>query len=179
MLVPGSSPRGSWRSLYKPPIEKHSADLQWRVVHGAVATNRQVTHIDHRTGSHCVFCQAEETLKHLWLSCPRLAPVFSLLQQWLAGLGLVFDDKLFIFGPRYSAVQRRSVCLVHFLLGQAKMSIWLTRRNKTKGTGSVDVELMFRGLVATRLRIELYIIKRCQTWRSLSLFGELKMFCVE
>ena len=100
------------------------------------------------------FCQAEETLKYLWLSCPRLVPLFSLLQQWLAGLGYVFEDKLFIFGPRYSAAQRRPACLVNFLLGQAKMSIWLTRRNKTKGTGSVNVELMFRGLVATHIKIE-------------------------
>ncbi len=39
VLTPGSSPRGSWRSLYKPPIEKRTAGLQWRVVHGTVATN--------------------------------------------------------------------------------------------------------------------------------------------
>ncbi len=31
--------RGSWRSLYKPPIEKCTADLQWRLVHGIIATN--------------------------------------------------------------------------------------------------------------------------------------------
>ena len=47
----------------------------------------------------------------------------------------------------------RTICLVNFLLGQAKMSIWLNRRNKMKETGSVDLELMFRGLVAARLRI--------------------------
>lgn len=47
----------------------------------------------------------------LFASCPRPTPV------WLAGLGFVFEDKFFIFGPRYSAVQR-SVCLVNVLLGQ-------------------------------------------------------------
>ena len=36
----GSSPKGSWRSLYKLPIEKRTGDLQWRIVHGAIATNR-------------------------------------------------------------------------------------------------------------------------------------------
>lgn len=29
VLARGSSPRGSWRSLYKPPIEKCRVDLQW------------------------------------------------------------------------------------------------------------------------------------------------------
>lgn len=42
----GSSRRGSWRSLCKPPIEKCSADLQWSVV---------VVHIDQRVEPNCVF----------------------------------------------------------------------------------------------------------------------------
>lgn len=43
VLLLGSSPRGSWRFLYKPPTEKRTADLQWRIVHGAVATNTRGT----------------------------------------------------------------------------------------------------------------------------------------
>ncbi|KAJ3599091.1 hypothetical protein NHX12_033054 [Muraenolepis orangiensis] len=39
-LGPDSSPKGSWRCLYKLPVEKRTADLQWRIVHGAIATNR-------------------------------------------------------------------------------------------------------------------------------------------
>ncbi|CAI5657091.1 unnamed protein product [Oreochromis niloticus] len=101
VLAPGSSPRGSWRSLYKPPIEKHSADLQWRIVHGAVATNRYVAHMDPRTGTHCLFCLTEETLQHLWLGC-WLAGLFSLLWQWLAGLGSVLEEGLFILGQSLS-----------------------------------------------------------------------------
>ncbi|KAI2644792.1 Polymeric immunoglobulin receptor [Labeo rohita] len=42
----GSSPKGCWRTLYKPPIEKRSGDLQWRIVHGLIATNRYRAHID-------------------------------------------------------------------------------------------------------------------------------------
>ncbi|KAK0151588.1 Transposon TX1 uncharacterized protein [Merluccius polli] len=130
VLAPNSSPKGSWRSLYKPPIEKHTADLQWRVVHGAVATNRHVAHMDPRVGSRCSFCDCEESLQHLWLQCPRLSGLFSVLQQVLRGLGEVLEDSLFVFGPRYTAAQRRRVSLVNFLIGQAKMSIWLSRRNK-------------------------------------------------
>lgn len=43
---PDISPKGSWRSLYKIPLEKRTADLQWRVVHGAIATNRYRAHLD-------------------------------------------------------------------------------------------------------------------------------------
>ncbi|KAJ3615285.1 hypothetical protein NHX12_018853, partial [Muraenolepis orangiensis] len=38
--ISDSSPKGSWRCLYKLPVEKRTADLQWRIVHGAIATNR-------------------------------------------------------------------------------------------------------------------------------------------
>lgn len=40
------------------------ADLQWRVVHGAVAMHRDGAHRDPRAGEHCFFCQAEETLQN-------------------------------------------------------------------------------------------------------------------
>lgn len=64
------------------------------------------------------------------------------------------DEACFIFGPEYRAAQCKRVSLVNFLIGQATMSIWLTRRNTIKQTGSVDLESMFRGLVAGRVKIE-------------------------
>ncbi|KAK2904012.1 hypothetical protein Q8A73_010669 [Channa argus] len=66
------SPKGSWRCLYKLPIEKRTADLQWRVVHGAIATNRYRARLDPSLGDQCVFCSQTETLEHLFIECPRL-----------------------------------------------------------------------------------------------------------
>lgn len=39
--VSGASPshKGGWRTLYKPSTEKRTGDLQWRIVHGIIATN--------------------------------------------------------------------------------------------------------------------------------------------
>ncbi|KAI4882254.1 hypothetical protein NFI96_004866, partial [Prochilodus magdalenae] len=94
VLAPGSSPRGSWRSLYKPPIEKRTADLQWRIVHGAVATNRHLAHIDPSVSGDCVFCGGEETTEHLFLRCPRLRDMFSLLRTWCGGLGVRLTESI-------------------------------------------------------------------------------------
>ena len=69
------SPGGSWRVLYKPPVEKRMADLQWRIIHGAIATNRYRAHLDPHTGEGCPFCSLTETLDHLVVSCPRLVDV--------------------------------------------------------------------------------------------------------
>lgn len=30
-----------WRALYRPPVEKRTADLQWRIIHRAIATDQQ------------------------------------------------------------------------------------------------------------------------------------------
>ncbi len=62
VLGPGASPKGCWRSLYKPPIEKRSGDLQWRIVHGIIATNRHRAHLDPEVGVGCPFCSEQETV---------------------------------------------------------------------------------------------------------------------
>ncbi|KAK3510233.1 hypothetical protein QTP70_031055, partial [Hemibagrus guttatus] len=46
MLNPDFLMRDRWRTLYKPPVEKRTADLQWRIIHGAVATDGHVVHLD-------------------------------------------------------------------------------------------------------------------------------------
>ncbi|KAJ3586493.1 hypothetical protein NHX12_012891, partial [Muraenolepis orangiensis] len=79
-LGPDSSPKGSWRCLYKLPVEKRTADLQWRIVHGAIATNRYRAHLDPELGEGCILCSEVETLEHLFVQCPRLSALFVLLK---------------------------------------------------------------------------------------------------
>ena len=51
------SPQGAIGSnLYKPPVDKRTGDLQWRMVHGAIATNRYLVHLDPSAGDGCPFC---------------------------------------------------------------------------------------------------------------------------
>ena len=63
---PGPSPKGSWGSLYKPPVEKRVGDLQWRIVHGGIATNRYLAHIDPSNRVGCPFCGQEDLI----VECP-------------------------------------------------------------------------------------------------------------
>ncbi|TDG95854.1 hypothetical protein EPR50_G00244570 [Perca flavescens] len=93
---PEVSPKGSWRSLYKLPVEKRAADLQWRIVHGAIATNRYRAHIDPELGEGCMFCHEVETLAHLFVQCPRLADLLGvlkrtpdLMQSWITRINVV------------------------------------------------------------------------------------------
>ncbi|KAK2897116.1 hypothetical protein Q8A73_013496 [Channa argus] len=148
------SPKGSWRCLYKLPIEKRTADLQWRVVHGAIATNRYRARLDPSLGDQCVFCSQTETLEHLFIKCPRLSAMFDLLRMWFQGFGEVFSFSLFIFGPKYCVKKRAVHILMNWLSGSAKLAIWLTRRNQTQDTGSVQLVPVLKGLLKARLRVE-------------------------
>ncbi|KAI4886392.1 hypothetical protein NFI96_001747 [Prochilodus magdalenae] len=99
VLGSGSSPKGSWRSLYKRPIEKRMGDLQWRLVHGILATNRHVARLDPLVGEGCPFCGVTETVFHLFLQCPRLCLLLRAVQNWgIMFLGS-FEPSLFIYGP--------------------------------------------------------------------------------
>ena len=128
--------------------------LQWRIVHGAIATNRHIAHLDPSQGVGCVFCGQGETLAHLFLQCDRLGGLFRFLTVLCLGLGVGFSYDLFIFGPRYSAREKDCHVLVNFASAVAKLAIWLTRKNKTRGVGSVDPVEVLRGLLAARLRVE-------------------------
>ena len=101
VLGPGASPKGCWRSLYKLPIDKRTADLQWRIIHGAIATNMHLVHLDPTVGEGCPFCAESETLAHLFLQCPRLVGMIDLITSWFSVLGEVFSSQLFIFGLKY------------------------------------------------------------------------------
>jgi len=149
-----ASPKGSWRSLYKPPTEKRTGDLQWRTVHGIIATNRHRAHLDPEVGEGCPFCGEQETIFHLFFNCGRLQRLFAELERWCQTLGMVFTPMVFVYGPRYSRSNKDVHVLINFLFGQVKMAIWLSRKGKLNDTGSTDVLSIVKGLIKTRIKIE-------------------------
>ncbi|KAL7872592.1 hypothetical protein SRHO_G00075750 [Serrasalmus rhombeus] len=44
-----------WRVLYKLPVPKRSGDLQWRIIHGAIATNQHTAHFVQGVDTTCPF----------------------------------------------------------------------------------------------------------------------------
>lgn len=76
LLSPDFLIRDRWRALYKPPIEKRTADLQWRIIYGAIAMDGHVSHLSTAVNGDCRFCGAKEDLEHLFLKCNRLEHFF-------------------------------------------------------------------------------------------------------
>lgn len=140
------SPRGSWRSLYKPPTEKGSAHLHGRVVIHVCWSYKQ-TCDTYRFKITVVFLpsQAKKTLQQLCSNCGS-------------------EDSICTFGPKYSATEHRMVCLINFLIGWAHRSIWVTRRNEMMGI-AIKAELRFKRLVGANLKIEFVNYEMVWHWR--------------
>ncbi len=171
--------RDRWRALYKPPIEKRTADLQWRIIHRAIATNRYVAHLNPAVGGECRFCMVEETVEHLFLRCSRLGSLFRLLNAWFRGFGEEFSNEVFIGGLKYKVVDRGKVCLLNYLIGTAKLAMWKTRKNKELELGSIDAEMMLKCMVKGRIKMEFSYYKLINNVESfLEIWGINEVLCV-
>ncbi|KAA8593148.1 hypothetical protein FQN60_009264 [Etheostoma spectabile] len=51
-----SGVKPAWRVLYKSPLPKRTGDLQWRILHGAIAVNAFVSVLNPLTLNGCPFC---------------------------------------------------------------------------------------------------------------------------
>ncbi|XP_063765417.1 transposon TX1 uncharacterized 149 kDa protein [Eleginops maclovinus] len=136
--------RPEWRALYKPPLTKRLGDLQWRILHGAVAVNAFVSVINPAVSDTCPFCDQRETIFHCFSECDRLLCLFQLLTQMFVLFGEVFSPQVFILGYRYTQRQKVKCQLLNFLLGQAKMAIYLSRRNKVGDSMACNAVLIFK-----------------------------------
>lgn len=156
-LDPGFKPE--WRSLYKPPLTKKQADLQWRILHGIVAVNSFISVINAAVEDRCPFCDQRETVFHCFSECPRLTVLFLLLGNIFSSFKEHFKKQSFICGFKYTRQQRNKCQILNFVLGQAKMAVYVTRRKKVEESLNIDVVPVFIGMVKSRLLVDFSFYK--------------------
>lgn len=143
-----------WRVLYKPPLTKRSGDLQWRILHGAVAVNAFVSVINPDTDDKCVFCGSRETIFHCYLECKRLQTLFNLLDLLCGKCGEKITPDVFIVGAGYNQKQKIKWQLLNFLFGQAKLAIYKTRKNRIENSGGQEITALFKAFIKSRIVVE-------------------------
>ncbi|KAI4899661.1 hypothetical protein NFI96_033222 [Prochilodus magdalenae] len=143
-----------WRVLYKPPLTKKAADLQWRVLHGIVSVNSFISVLNPEVSHECPFCLDRETVFHAFMRCFRLRPLFRVLQNVFTGFSLVFTPQAFIIGTTYVRSQRSKCQLLNFILGQAKLAIYVSRKNKMSQSSDHDATQVFTRLVRARVKVD-------------------------
>jgi len=130
ILQMGEGKKPEWRALYKSPLTKKIGDLQWRILHGAVAVNAFISVLNPGVSHGCPFCLERETVFHAFMQCFRLKSFFIVLQNLFLCFGETFSVGVFICGFKYIRRNRFRCQLLNFLLGQAKMAIYSTRKHK-------------------------------------------------
>uniref|UniRef100_A0AAQ6ILA1 Reverse transcriptase domain-containing protein n=1 Tax=Anabas testudineus TaxID=64144 RepID=A0AAQ6ILA1_ANATE len=144
----------TWRVLYKPPLNKRTGDLQWRILHGAIAVNSFTSRINPEVSCACVHCGLPETVFHCFMDCDRLRELFELLTVLFEGFSETWTTTVFIFGAGYRRADATKWQLLNFLSGQAKLAIYRTR--KAEGQ---EVTSVFRALVRARLWLDFKFYK--------------------
>lgn len=143
-----------WRVFHKSPLPKRCGDLQWRILHGAVAVNAFISVLNPSVSEQCPFCTTKETIFHAFMQCVRLKPLFFLLERLFGGFNENFSMEIFIFGFKYCQKHRFKCQLLNFLLGQSKMAIYVSRRNKIESDSGFNILKVFMTLVKSRILID-------------------------
>ncbi len=140
--------------LYKPPLSKRTGDLQWRILHGAIAVNSFISVLDSKNDPGCSFCFKKENVVHAFMYCFRLKPLFLLVQEMCDKFNESFYPETCIFGFKYAQKKRIVFQLLNFILGQAKLAICMSRKSKLEQGCNDDVVMALRSLLKARIMID-------------------------
>uniref|UniRef100_A0A3B5PV23 Reverse transcriptase domain-containing protein n=1 Tax=Xiphophorus maculatus TaxID=8083 RepID=A0A3B5PV23_XIPMA len=143
-----------WRTLYKPPIKKRTGDLQWRILHGAIATNSFLSVISPGVLNECPFCKMSESVFHVFIDCARLTSFFNLLSTFFSFFHMVFSNAVFINGVHHSKTTSFKSRILNYLISEAKMAIYITRRDRMQAGPQFDAVTLWKVNVKARLRLE-------------------------
>lgn len=148
-----------WKILYKPPLRKRTADLQWRILHGAIASNAFISVINPAVSNQCPFCLLCETAFHVFSECKRLAVLFTLLTNVFNLFSETFSMRSFIYDAGHKKANQKKWQLLNFISGRAKLAIHVTRKNKVENKPGQEAATAFCCSVRCRLRLEFSFYK--------------------
>lgn len=151
--------RPEWRALYKPPLTKKTADIHWRVLHGIIAVNAFVSILNSESSQDCPFCSERETVFHCFTYCFRLKPLFEMLKAIFNCFNEVFSVQTLICGFKYTRSRSGECQLLNFVLGKAKMAIYISRRNHVEQRNDSDVVQVFKVMVKSRIIVDFRFYK--------------------
>lgn len=137
--------------MYKPPLSKRVGDIQWRLLHGALAVNAFISVLNSNVMAECPFCLKRETVFHAYMDCVILERLFNLLHNLFESFNEVFSIDIFIVGFKYVRNKRFICQCLNFIIGQAKLAIYMSRKNKVELGVDQDINALFLATVRSRI----------------------------
>ena len=152
-----------WRNLHHHFVDCITKSVNYRLIYNSLPLGYLLYARHMSISPNCVLCHSSiESSDHLFIYCPCVNVLWSVVFQWLNTLsdGLVAKSHEIIrFGlvPQLPNSSKYAVCV--YLLSLAKYSIWLVRNlNKFEHkqlTGN-DIVLRFLGFLKTRIRVDFF-----------------------
>ena len=102
----------------------------------------------------CPFCLQRETVFHTFIQCARLISLFEFLEKCFCGFNELFSETVFILGFKYSQKKKYICQLLNFIIGQAKMAIYVSRRDQIEQKPGQNIIEIFLSLVKSRVLID-------------------------
>ncbi len=102
--------------------------IQWRVLNGAIAVNSFISVMNPEVSPECPFCLQRETIFHAFMYCFRLEPLFVKPKVLFCRLNEFFLIETFILGFKYFQKKLFICQLLNFILGQAKLAMYIAKR---------------------------------------------------
>ena len=69
--------------IYARPVAKRDSDIQWRILHGALASCRRLRQMDYRETDNCPFYDLPEDILHIFVKYSRLSELSLYLMSLL------------------------------------------------------------------------------------------------
>ncbi len=101
-------------------MAKKIGDLQWRILHGAIAVNVFISLFKSDGTDCCPFCLQRENLFHAFMYSERLKPLFDMLEILFNCFNVMFSMKVLICGFKYVKSSRYKSQLIFFFVGASK-----------------------------------------------------------
>ncbi len=102
----------------------------------------------------CIFCGCRETVFHCNLESIRLIPLFDLLRRVFFRCEEEYTQRTFILVAGYNQKQKIKWQLINLLVGQAKLAILTTRRNKIENVHAQEILPVLKAFVRSRIIID-------------------------
>ena len=113
-----------------------------------------------------------KNLFHGYIDRKRLCPIFLSLKNVFERVNVPFFPRFFlIFGVRVTSSNKKLLMFLNYVLSEAKLSIFLSRKAKKKGKPQeqCNVSLHFQSLISTQLKLEFNF---CSNNANLNAFAE-------
>ena len=100
-----------------------------------------------------------ETVFHAFLHCLRLCPLFDFLHSLFQAFDECVFKQIFILGFKYCKTNSSKGELINFILGNAKMAVYISRKNKIDQESDYDVLTVLFRLLRSRVQMDFKFYK--------------------